>query len=133
MPLTGKQKKAYQREYMRRKRLGLTGGSNKNPAQSQVANNKSVDFEAKKLVPGEGLEPTSLLRAEDFKSSASANSAIPAWINRILEATSGFEPLNRGFADPCLNHLATSPIIPNGAEDEIRTRDFLLGKEAFYH
>jgi hypothetical protein len=29
-------------------------------------------------VPGEGLEPTSLLRAEDFKSSASANSATPA-------------------------------------------------------
>jgi hypothetical protein len=52
-----------------------------------------------------------------------------------MEATSGFEPLNRGFADPCLNHLATSPLIPisNGAEDEIRTRDFLLGKEAFYH
>jgi hypothetical protein len=49
-----------------------------------------------------------------------------------MEATSGFEPLNRGFADPCLNHLATSPPMI-GAEDEIRTRDFLLGKEAFYH
>ena len=30
-----------------------------------------------KLVPGEGLEPTSLAAA-DFKSAASANSAIPA-------------------------------------------------------
>jgi hypothetical protein len=49
-----------------------------------------------------------------------------------MEATSGFEPLNRGFADPCLNHLATSPQNNDGAEDEIRTRDFLLGKEAFY-
>ena len=50
-----------------------------------------------------------------------------------MEATSGFEPLNRGFADPRLNHLATSPRSKkNGAEDEIRTRDFLLGKEAFY-
>ncbi len=28
-----------------------------------------------------------------------------------MEATSGFEPLNRGFADPCLNHLATSPVL----------------------
>jgi hypothetical protein len=26
-----------------------------------------------------------------------------------LEATGGFEPPNRGFADPRLNHLATSP------------------------
>ena len=29
----------------------------------------------------------------------------------LLEAASGFEPLNRGFADPRLNHLATSPSI----------------------
>ena len=27
-----------------------------------------------------------------------------------LEATGGFEPPNRGFADPRLNHLATSPL-----------------------
>ena len=29
MPLTGEQKKVYQREYMRKRRTGLTGGSNK--------------------------------------------------------------------------------------------------------
>jgi hypothetical protein len=39
---------------------------------------------------------------------------------------------DRGFADPRLNHLATSPQ-KNGAEDEIRTRDPLLGKEVLYH
>ena len=27
----------------------------------------------------------------------------------VLEATGGIEPPNRGFANPCLNHLATSP------------------------
>ena len=27
-----------------------------------------------------------------------------------LEATGGFEPPNKGFADPRLNHLATSPL-----------------------
>ena len=29
----------------------------------------------------------------------------------ILEAASGFEPLNNGFADHCLSHLATPPVI----------------------
>ena len=28
----------------------------------------------------------------------------------LLEATGGIEPPNRGFANPCLNHLATSPL-----------------------
>ena len=51
----------------------------------------------------------------------------------FLEAASGFEPLHRGFADPRLNHLATPPRNKNGAEDGARTRDILLGKEAFYH
>jgi hypothetical protein len=36
---------------------------------------------------------------------------LKAGMTKHLEATSGFEPLNRGFADPCLNHLATSPVI----------------------
>ncbi len=47
-----------------------------------------------------------------------------------LEATGGFEPPNKGFADP---RLATWLRRPSGAEDEIRTRDPLLGKEMLYH
>ena len=31
-----------------------------------------------------------------------------------LEAASGFEPLNNGFADHCLSHLATPPNVPRG-------------------
>ena len=46
-----------------------------------------------------------------------------------LEVTGGFEPPHKGFADPRLNRLATSPI---GAGDGIRTRDLLLGKEMLY-
>ncbi len=107
--------------------------------------------EATSGLPGVGLEPTRITPA-DFKSAASANSATPALADDILlllinifnqrqeqknsvmgenlEATTGFEPVNSGFADRRLNHLATSPI---GAEDEIRTRDPLLGKEMLYH
>ena len=81
-------------------------------------------------MPGEGLEPTSLLRAEDFKSSASANSATQAYL-KGMEATSGFGPLNGGFADPCLATWLRRLVF--GAEDETRTRDILLGNEAFYH
>ena len=62
----------------------------------------------------------------------------------ILEATTGFEPVNGGFANPCLTTWLRRPLKPAksaslprgfylvGAEDEIRTRDLLLGKEAFY-
>ena len=31
------------------------------------------------------------------------------WESIGMEAASGFEPLNRGFADLCLSHLATPP------------------------
>jgi hypothetical protein len=31
---------------------------------------------------------------------------------KVLEAASGFEPLNHGFADQCLSRLATPPNMP---------------------
>ena len=76
-----------------------------------------------------------------------------------MEGGTGFEPVNGDFADHSVSLFATHPytlrakiIIPtldclgkekesvtflqrlcSGAEDEIRTRDPLLGKEMLYH
>ena len=67
-----------------------------------------------------------------------------------MEAASGLEPLNQGFADLSLSHLGTPPQnaetikkVPGGtrvqknkkigAGNEIRTRDVNLGKVALYH
>ncbi len=57
-----------------------------------------------------------------------------------MEAASGFEPLNRGFADLRLGHLATPPrhergekTLSDGAGNGIRTRDPDLGKVVLYH
>ncbi len=55
-----------------------------------------------------------------------------------VEAASGFEPLNRGFADLRLGHLATPPgprslCMNAGAGNGIRTRDPDLGKVVLYH
>lgn len=78
-----------------------------------------------------GTRTHTSLRRTDFKSVASA---IPPPRHEILgEAATGFEPVNRGFADPRLATWLRRPKKNNGAEDEIRTRDILLGKEAFYH
>ena len=58
------------------------------------------------------------------------------------EATSGFEPLMGVLQTPALplGYVALKQsskwdwsALKNGAEDEARTRDLLLGKEAFYH
>ena len=60
-------------------------------------------------VPGPGLEPGSLLQAGDFKSPVSTNSTTPAaqvdFASCAVEATTGFEPVNSGFADRPLRPL----------------------------
>jgi hypothetical protein len=61
------------------------------------------------VVPGEGLEPTSLLRAEDFKSSASANSAIPALCLTLTHLLLPSEKVEKGRG--------------NGGDERIRTAE----------
>ncbi len=57
-----------------------------------------------------------------------------------MEAVPGFEPGDKGFADPCLTTWLyrhsrewLNAYVNNGAEDGIRTRDPHLGKVVFYH
>jgi hypothetical protein len=50
-----------------------------------------------------------------------------------LEATGGFEPPHKGFADLSLSHLGTSPSLKiKRARDGARTRDPNLGKVVLY-
>ena len=54
----------------------------------------------------------------------------------LMEAASRFELENIGFAGRCLTTWLCRPKIvlkKNGAGNEIRTRDFDLGKVALYH
>ena len=55
----------------------------------------------------------------------------------VLEATTGFEPVIGVLQTPALplGYVAASDVAreEGGAEDEGRTRDLLLGKEALYH
>ena len=96
------------------------------------------------LIPAAGVEPARPQRALDFESSASANSATPAYkavtgfepvmkvlqtsalplgytaIYVLLTGVAGFEPTHEGVKVPCL----TAWLYPNKrANDENRTHE----------
>jgi hypothetical protein len=110
----------YQKEYMGKKHLGLTGpikmAGRAKTKNNALFNNKMCNLEfGGEVVPGEGLEPTSSyerrilspLRLPIPPSRHVAYfTAFAACISTVckkqLEATSGFGPLNGSFADSCL-------------------------------
>ena len=71
-------------------------------------------------MPGPGFEPGRAL-AQGILSPLClpvppprrAQAAGREGVMRKVEAASGFEPLDEGFADPSLNHLGTPPFVAN--------------------
>ena len=63
------------------------------------------------------IQPLPLI---DRKWSVLENSSLTNYLN---EATGGFEPPNKGFADLSLNHLGTSPFT-NNFKDSAQIKKF---------
>ncbi len=78
----------------------------KRPASQKVLSSVKQGVKQISAGAGGGTRTHKDVTPADFKSAASADSATPA---KKLEATTGFEPVNSGFANRRLNHLATSP------------------------
>ena len=67
-------------------------------------------------MPGAGLEPAQPIGPGDFKSPLSTSSTTPAaqanYAIYMVEATTGFEPVNSGFADRPLRPLGYVALHP---------------------
>ena len=109
--------------YLSQVRHGKCPASNRIPSEvlSRVLSNQlpARFHEGKPLQSTEGGTRTHTpSREADFKSAASTvpppRLLVPVrnaarGLQECKKAASGFEPLYRGFADPCLNLLATPP------------------------
>ena len=73
------------------------------------------------------------MQDSNLRMHESKSCALPTWlIPNILVSAQGFEPRTHALEGRCSIQLSYAPTY-FGAGNEIRTRDFNLGKVALYH
>ena len=75
------------------------------------------------------------MQDSNLRMHESKSCALPTWLIPIIKLVSaqGFEPRTHALEGRCSIQLSYAPIFYYGAGNEIRTRDFHLGKVTLYH
>ena len=74
------------------------------------------------------------MQDSNLRMHESKSCALPTWLIPSIKLVSaqGFEPRTHALEGRCSIQLSYAPIFYYGAGNEIRTRDFNLGKVALY-